>query len=97
MPINQRPAGFVWLSVVAVTSGSPSWLITTSGLVVLITLILVTIAILHTDAHLAQAATMLIFATAVAICLTPLMIYDRPLAVGSFTMTPAVLREVVPD
>jgi DNA-binding transcriptional regulator YdaS (Cro superfamily) len=66
-------------------------------IVVLVALLLVTIAVLHIDAHLAQAATMLIFATAVAICLTLLMIYDRPFAAGGFTMTPAVLREVVPD
>ena len=66
-------------------------------IIVLAALILVTIAITHIDTRLAQAATMFIFSTALAICLFLLVVYDRPFAAGVFSMTPSVLREVTPD
>jgi len=40
---------------------------------------------------------MVMFSTALAICLTLLLIYDRPFSAGGFTMTPTLLREVAPD
>ena len=66
-------------------------------ILVLATLILVTIAFVHIDRRLAMGITLFIFATALAICLVLLLVYDRPFSAGGFTVRPAVLRAVVPN
>ena len=66
------------------------WLV----IVVLTILILVTIAMIHIDNRTAMAATLLIFSTAVALCLVLLMVYDRPFAFGGVTLAPTTFREV---
>jgi Protein of unknown function (DUF4239) len=66
-------------------------------IVALTMLILVTIAMIHIDNRTAMAATLLIFSTAVAVCLVLLMAYDRPFAFGGVTMTPTVFREIAVD
>lgn len=63
-------------------------------IIVLTILILMTIAMIHIDNRTAMAATMVIFSTAIALCLVLLMIYDRPFAFGGVTMAPTTLREV---
>ena len=72
---------------------SAQWIV----IIALAVLLLVTIAMIHASNPLAQAATMFIFASAVALCLVLLMIYDRPFAAGGFTMQPRLLYEVGPD
>jgi hypothetical protein len=66
-------------------------------IIVLATLILVTIALIHIDKRMAMAISMFIFSTAVAACLVLLMVYDRPFGAGGYTVTPAVLRAVMPN
>jgi uncharacterized membrane protein len=66
-------------------------------IIVLATLILVTIALIHIDKRLAMAISMFIFSTATAACLVLLMVYDRPFGAGGFTVTPDVLRAVMPN
>jgi len=66
-------------------------------IMVLTMLILVTIALIHINKRLAMATSMTIFSTAIAICLILLMVYDRPFRPGGFTVTPAVLRAVMPN
>jgi amino acid transporter len=66
-------------------------------IVVLTILILVTIAMIHIDNREAMVATMFIFSTAVAVCLTLLMAYDRPFASGGVTMQPTLFQETVVD
>ena len=66
-------------------------------IVVLAMLILVTIALIHIDKRVAMASSMFIFSTAIAACLVLLMVYDRPFGAGGFTVTPAVLRAVMPN
>lgn len=66
-------------------------------IVVLTMLILVTIAMIHIDNRMAMAATLLIFSTAVAVCLVLLMVYDRPFAFGGVSMAPTAFREVAVD
>ena len=66
-------------------------------ILVLATLILVTIAFVHIDRRLAMGITLFIFATALAICLVLLLVYDRPFSAEGFTVRPAVLRAVVPN
>lgn len=66
-------------------------------IVVLMMLILVTIAMIHIDNRTAMAATLLIFSTAVALCLVILLVYDRPFAFGGVTMAPTTFREVAVD
>ncbi|MEH2513445.1 hypothetical protein V1291_004799 [Nitrobacteraceae bacterium AZCC 1564] len=66
-------------------------------IVVLAMLILVTIAMIHIDNRTAMAATLLIFSTAVALCLVLLMVYDRPFAFGGVTMAPTTFREIAVD
>ena len=60
-------------------------------------LILLTIAMIHVESRLAMLITMLIFSTAVAVCLVLLVVYDRPFGDGGFVVRPTVLRDVVPD
>ena len=64
-------------------------------IVVLTILILMTIAMIHIDNREAMVATMFIFSTAVAVCLTLLMVYDRPFASGGVTMQPTLFQETV--
>jgi hypothetical protein len=52
---------------------------------------------IHIDNRTAMAATLLIFSTAVALCLVLLMVYDRPFAFGGVTMAPTTLREIAVD
>jgi hypothetical protein len=66
-------------------------------IVVLTILILMTIAMIHIDNRPAMSATMVIFSTAVAVCLILLMDYDRPFAAGGVTMPPTLFREMVVD
>jgi hypothetical protein len=66
-------------------------------IVALTMLILVTIAMIHIDNRTAMAATLLIFSTAVAVCLVLLMVYDRPFAFGGVTMAPTAFREIALD
>jgi hypothetical protein len=64
-------------------------------IVVLTVLVLITLAMIHIDNRPAMIATMVIFSTAVAVCLTLLMIYDRPFASGGVTMQPTLFRDTV--
>jgi amino acid transporter len=66
-------------------------------IVVLTILILATIALIHIDNRPALWVTMTIFSTAVAVCLTLLMVYDRPYASGGVTMQPTLFLETVVD
>jgi hypothetical protein len=66
-------------------------------IVVLTMLIMVTIAMLHIDNRPAMRATLFIFSTAIAVCVVLLMVYDRPFAVGGFTMEPTAFREIAFD
>jgi CHASE2 domain-containing sensor protein len=66
-------------------------------IIALATLILVTLAIVHIEKRLAMAIALSIFSTAIAICLVLLMVYDRPLGAGGFTVPPTVIRAVVPN
>jgi hypothetical protein len=68
-----------------------------TAIIVLAMLILVTIALVHIDKRLAMAIGMFIFSTAIATCLVLLMVYDRPFGAGGSTVTPAVLRAVMPN
>jgi hypothetical protein len=68
-----------------------------TAIIVLAMLILVTIALTHIDKRLAMATAMFIFSTAVATCLVLLMVYDRPFGAGGSTVTPVVLRAVMPN
>ncbi len=66
-------------------------------IIVLATLVLVTIAMVHIENQLAMAVTLFIFSTALAVCMVLLMVYDRPFGAGGFTVSPTVLRAVVPN
>jgi hypothetical protein len=66
-------------------------------IVVLAILVLVTLAMIHIDNRPAMLATMIIFSTAIAVCLTLLMVYDRPFASGGVTMQPTLFRDTVVD
>ena len=68
-----------------------------TAIIVLALLILVTIALIHIDKRLAMAIAMFIFSTAIATCLVLLLVYDRPFGAGGFTVTPIVLRAVMPN
>jgi hypothetical protein len=46
---------------------------------------------------LAMAISIFIFSTAIATCLVLLLVYDRPFGAGGFTVTPVVLRAVMPN
>lgn len=56
-----------------------------------------TIAMIHIDNRAAMAATMIVFSTAVAVCVVLLMAYDRPFASGGVTMQPTLFRAIVVD
>lgn len=66
-------------------------------IVILSILVLVTLAMIHIDNRPAMLATMVIFSTAIAVCLTLLTVYDRPFASGGVTMPPTLFRETVVD
>ena len=68
-----------------------------TAILVLAMLILVTIALIHIDKRLAMAISMFIFSTAIATCLVLLLVYDRPFGAGGFTVSPIVLRAVMPN
>ena len=66
-------------------------------IIVLAVLIMVTIAMIHIDNQLARAIALFIFSTAIAICLVLLVVYDRPFGAGGSTVSPTLLRHIVPD
>lgn len=66
-------------------------------IIVLATLILVVLAIAHIDKPFAMATTSFIFSTALAVCMVLLIIYDRPFGSGGITVSPSLLRAVVPN
>ncbi len=66
-------------------------------IIVLFALILVTTAMSHIGKTAAMAATLFIFSTAIASCLTLLTVNDRPFAAGGVTMTPAEFRQIALD
>ena len=68
-----------------------------SVIILLAALVLITLAMVHIDNRVAMATTMFIFATAVAVCLVLLMVYDRPFGAGGFVIQPTVLRDIMPD
>ncbi len=61
---------------------------------VLCALVLVTIAIIHVDTRVTCGINLVIFATAIAVCLLILMVNDRPYAPGGNTVTPHALHEL---
>jgi hypothetical protein len=58
-------------------------------------LILLTIGMVHVDRPITSAVNLLIFSTAVAVCLVLLMVHDRPFATGGITPQPDTLRDVM--
>jgi hypothetical protein len=62
---------------------------------VLFTLIMLTTAMIHIGKPAAMAAALIIFSTAIASCLTLLMVNDRPFAAGGVTMTPSEFRQII--
>jgi Protein of unknown function (DUF4239) len=65
-----------------------------TAIVVLASLILATTAMIHIGRPAAMTITLLIFSTAVAMCLILLMAYDRPFAAGGVYIPPAAFREI---
>jgi hypothetical protein len=63
-------------------------------IVVLDVLILIVIAMVHLNRRRAMAVNLLIFSTAIAACLTLLMIYDRPYGSGGYTVRPTAFHEL---
>jgi hypothetical protein len=59
-------------------------------------IVLVTVAMVHIDRLTTAAINLFIFSTAVAVCVTVLMVNDRPFASGGNTLEPATLREISP-
>ena len=66
-------------------------------IIVLAALIMVTIAMIHLDNGLAKATALFIFSTASALCLVLLAVFDQPFGAGGFTVSPTLLRHVVPE
>jgi len=66
------------------------------AIIVLAVLILLTIAMIHIDNLVAAGTALFIFSTAFGVCLVLLMVYDRPFGQGGFTLSPTLLRDVVP-
>ncbi len=66
-------------------------------ILILAALIILTTALIHIGRPRAMATTLGVFATATAVCLTLLMVYDRPFAPGGLTLDPAIYREIVLD
>jgi hypothetical protein len=64
---------------------------------VLAVLVFLTLAIVHLEELLAMAFTLSVFATALAVCLVLLMVYDRPFGSGGSTVPATLLRDVMPD
>jgi hypothetical protein len=62
---------------------------------VLFTLILFTTAMVHIGRPAAMAAALIIFSSAIASCLTLLMVNDRPFAAGGVTIAPAEFRQII--
>ncbi len=63
-------------------------------ILVLGALVLLVVAMVHIDRRVTAAANLLIFATALAVCLALLMINDRPFAAGGNTIEPIALRQI---
>jgi Protein of unknown function (DUF4239) len=63
-------------------------------ILILAALIIVTTGLIHTGRPRAMATTLGIFSTAVGVCLTLLMTYDRPFAPGGITLDPGIYRQV---
>ncbi|MGA7326481.1 MAG: DUF4239 domain-containing protein [Rhodomicrobium sp.] len=64
---------------------------------VMVTLVLMTTAVIHIGRPAAMATALFIFSTAAAACLVLLMVNDRPFAAGGVTITPEAFREIVID
>ena len=64
---------------------------------ILFMLILITTAMIHIGRPAAMATALFIFSSAIAACLTLLMVNDRPFAAGGVTITPAAFREIALD
>lgn len=66
------------------------------NLVVLIlaALVLVTVALVHVERLTTTAVNLFVFSTAVAACLTILMVYDAPFAAGGNSVEPTLLRDI---
>ena len=60
-------------------------------------LVLLTIAMVHIDRRPTVAVNLFIFSSAVAACLSLLMVNDRPFAAGGNTVEPAALRQISPE
>jgi Protein of unknown function (DUF4239) len=61
---------------------------------ILTALIILTTGLIHMGRPRAKATTLVIFSTATAVCLTLLMVYDRPFAPGGITLDPNIYREI---
>jgi hypothetical protein len=68
-----------------------------SVILVLGILVLVTIAMVHIDRRLTIGVNLFLFATAMAACLMLLLINDRPLSAGGYTLDFRVFQEVEID
>jgi hypothetical protein len=65
-------------------------------ILILTTLVLLVISMVHIEWPVTVAVNLLIFATAVAVCLILLMVNDRPFAHGGAALDLRVLRQVNP-
>jgi hypothetical protein len=65
-----------------------------TAIFVLAALIILTTGLIHIGRPRAMATTLGIFATATGICLTMLMVYDRPFAPGGITLNPAIYNQI---
>ncbi|HWL74967.1 MAG TPA: hypothetical protein VNQ74_13950 [Burkholderiaceae bacterium] len=63
-------------------------------ILILAALIIVTTGLIHIGRPRAKATTLVIFSTATAVCLTLLMVYDRPFAPGGIALDPNIYREI---
>jgi hypothetical protein len=61
---------------------------------VLAALIILTTGLVHIGRPRAMVTTLVIFATATGICLTMLMVYDRPFAPGGITLDPTIYSQI---
>jgi hypothetical protein len=66
------------------------WLV----VIVLDVLLLITIAMVHIERRCTAAINMVILATGIAVCLTLLLVHDRPFVAGGYTVQPVALREI---
>jgi hypothetical protein len=65
-----------------------------TAIFVLAALIILTTGLIHIGRPRAMVTTLVIFATATGICLTMLMVYDRPFAPGGITLDPAIYNQI---